>query len=199
VIASGSTTLTIPLGSRVSRTVSFTTPASGSRVYLVLSTGKSGTAAFNDAVEYFTLGGGGTGPAPGTYRIVNRNSGKQLAIAGNATADGAKAVQQTGNASWTVSTAQDGAYILRYDATGKVLDVNGSSSTAGLALQQWTANGGVNQQWYLRPTGDGFFTVVNRASGLLADVYGQSTSDGAQIVQWTANGGANQQWQLVPA
>jgi hypothetical protein len=197
VIASGSTTLTVPLGSRVNQPVSFTTPASGgSRVYLVLSTAKSGTTTFTDTAEYFTLGGGG--PVPGKYRVVNRNSGKPLAIAGNSTADGAKAVQQTGNATWTVSASQNGAFTLRYDATGKVLDVNGSSTTAGLQLQQWTANGGTNQQWFLRPAADGYFTIVNVGNGLAADVYGQSTSDGAQVVQWTATGGANQQWQLLP-
>jgi hypothetical protein len=199
VIGSGGGTLSVPLGSRVTQPVSFTAPATGSRVYLVLSTGKAGTGIFADTAEYFTLGGGsGTGPAPGTYRVVNRNSGKPLAIAGNATADGAKAVQQTGTATWTVAAA-GGAYTLRYTASGKVLDVNGSATTAGLQLQQWTANGGTNQQWYLRPTGDGYYTIVSHDSGLVADVSGQATTDGAPVVQWAANGGANQQWQLTPA
>ncbi|WP_405086134.1 RICIN domain-containing protein [Microbispora sp. NBC_01389] len=200
VIASGQTTLNIPLGSRVTQPVTFTTPASGSRVYLVLTTTKSGATTFSDAVEYFNLGSGSSGPVSGaTYRIVNRNSGKPLAVAGNSSADGAKAVQQSGSAAWTVTSGQGGAYTLRYVPTGKVLDVNGSSTTEGLQLQQWTANGGANQLWYLRSTGDGYYTIVSYSSGLLADVYGASTSDGAQVVQWSANGGANQQWQLVPA
>ncbi|MEV4389812.1 RICIN domain-containing protein, partial [Micromonospora sp. NPDC049580] len=84
-------------------------------------------------------------------------------------------------------------------ASGKVLDVNGGSTTAGLQLQQWSANGGTNQSWYLRPTGDGYYTIVSQASGLVADVYAAATSDGAQVVQWTANSGTNQQWQFVPA
>ena len=83
--------------------------------------------------------------------------------------------------------------------SGKVLDVNAGSSTTGLQLQQWTANGGTNQMWYLKPTGDGYYTIVSHNSGLLADVSGASTSDGAQVVQWTANGGTNQQWQFVLA
>lgn len=200
VVASGNASLTIPLGSRVTQPVSFTTPATGSRVYLVLSTTKSGSTIFTDAVEYFTLGGsGGGGPAPGTYRIVNRNSGKPLAVASGSTVDGAKVVQQSGTGTWTVSTAADGSYTLRYVPSGKMLDVNGGSSTVGLQLQQWTANGGTNQMWYLRPTGDGYYTIVSHDSGLLADVYGAATSDGAQVVQWTANGGTNQQWQLVTA
>ncbi|MFD8497173.1 glycoside hydrolase family 2 TIM barrel-domain containing protein [Amycolatopsis sp. NPDC059657] len=56
VVASGGETLSIPLGTRVTRPVSFTTPAGGSRVYLVLSTTKSGNTVFRDAVEYFGLG-----------------------------------------------------------------------------------------------------------------------------------------------
>ncbi|HEU5429689.1 MAG TPA: RICIN domain-containing protein [Actinocrinis sp.] len=198
VIATGTNTLTIPLGSRLTQPVTFTAPASGSRIYLVLATSKSGTTTFSDAAEYFTLSGGSsTGPTPGTYHIVNRNSGKPLAIAGNSAADGAKAVQQTGGAAWSIATTSGGAYTLTYTATGKVLDVNGGSSTAGLQLEQWTANGGTNQQWYLKPTGDGYYTIVSHDSGLVADVYGRSTSDGAQVVQWTANGGTNQQWQFV--
>ncbi|HET6711446.1 RICIN domain-containing protein [Amycolatopsis sp.] len=199
VIASGGTALSIPLGARASQPVSFTAPAAGSRVYLVLSTAKAGTPTFTDTVEYFTLGGSNTGPAPGTYRIVNRNSGKPLAIAGNSPSDGAKAIQQTGNATWTVGTAQGGAYTLRYTASGKALDVNGASTTVGLQLQQWTPHGGTNQQWYLRPTGDGYYAIVSHDSGLVADVYGQATGDGAQVVQWSANSGPNQQWQLTPA
>ncbi|MGC4747019.1 RICIN domain-containing protein [Micromonospora sp. DT201] len=197
VVASGSNTLTVPLGSRVTQPVSFTAPATGNRVYLQLSTAKSGSTLFTDSVEYLNLGGsGGTGPTPGTYRIVNRNSGKPLAIAGNSTADGAKAVQQSGTPTWTISTTQD-AYTLRYTASGKMLDVNAGSTTTGLQLQQWSANGGTNQSWYLRPTGDGYYTIVNQASGLAADVYAAATSDGAQVVQWTANSGTNQQWQFV--
>ncbi|WP_405087383.1 RICIN domain-containing protein [Microbispora sp. NBC_01389] len=200
VVASGSTTLTVPLGSRVTQPVTFTTPASGSRVYLVLTTTKSGATTFSDAVEYFNLGSGSSGPVSGTsYRIVNRNSGKPLGVAGGSSADGAKAVQQSGSGAWTVTSGQGGAYTLRYVPTGKVLDVNASSTTQGLQLQQWTANGGTNQLWYLRSTGDGYYTIVSYSSGLLADVYGASTSDGAQVVQWAANGGANQQWQLIPA
>jgi hypothetical protein len=199
VIASGNSTLTIPLGSRVTQPVTFTAPTSGARVYLVLTTSKGSATTFTDAAEYFTLGGSsGGGPAPGTYHIVNRNSGKPLAISGNSTADGAKAVQQTGGLPWTISTTSGGAYVLTYTGSGKVLDVNASSTTAGLQLQQWTANGGTNQQWSLKPTGDGYYTIVSQSSGLVADVYGRSTSDGAQVVQWAANGGTNQEWQLAP-
>ncbi|GAA3850470.1 RICIN domain-containing protein [Streptomyces lacrimifluminis] len=328
VVASGNESLTIPLGSRVTRPISFTAPASGSRVYLVLSTTKSGSTTFTDSVQYLNLGaagsaattvddaagtvtynGGwghatgesgtysgtnsysdtagdaatlsftGTGvtlrsvtapshgivgvsidggteaqvdlysasragdvavwtsprltsgthtikvrvtgtkraaatndygtidrfvianePVAGTnYRIVNRNSGKALAVAGDSTADRALVVQKADGGAWTVNTAPGGAYTLTYVRSGKALDVDGYSSTVGLQLQQWTPSGGTNQRWYLRPNGDGYFTVTSHDSGLAMDVYGWETGDNARVVQWTAGGGANQQWQLVPA
>jgi hypothetical protein len=80
----------------------------------------------------------------------DRNSGKPLAVAGNAINDGAPVVQQTGALAWTIKTQGD-AYTLQYTASGKVLDVNDGSTTPGLQLQQWTANGGTNQQWQLVP------------------------------------------------
>jgi Ricin-type beta-trefoil lectin domain-like len=93
-----------------------------------------------------------TGPSAGTsYRIVSRNSGKLLVVAGNSTADGAGVVQQAGAGPWTVDTAAGGTYTLRYMPTGKVLDVNGGSTAVGLQLQQRSANGGTNQQWQLVP------------------------------------------------
>ncbi|MEV6036806.1 RICIN domain-containing protein [Nonomuraea sp. NPDC052116] len=325
VIASGNTNLTIPLGSRTTQPISFTAPSNGSRIYLTLTTTKSGSTTFSDNVEYFTLGGNATtvddgdpavsysgdwghasdetGPYAGTnsysdttgatatlnftgtgitlravtapdhgiagvtvdnapevlvdeysatrkgdvavwtsprlasgahtirvratgtknpqsahawatidrfvttnapvsgtaYRIVNHNSGKPLAVAGNSNADGAGVVQQAGDATWKITSSSGNAYTLTYVPTGKVLDVNGGDTTAGLQLQQWSANGGTNQQWYVRPNAEGYFTIAGRATGLLADVYGFATDDGARVVQWPANGGTNQQWQLVPA
>ncbi|EEP74947.1 hypothetical protein MCAG_05274 [Micromonospora sp. ATCC 39149] len=100
---------------------------------------------FTDAVECFTVGSGGSGPTPGAYRIVNRNSGKPLAVAGGSTTDGAKVVQQSGSATWTIGATQEGSYTLRYVPSGKLLDVNGGDQTPGLQLQQWSANGGTNQ------------------------------------------------------
>ncbi|MBB5896448.1 RICIN domain-containing protein [Kutzneria kofuensis] len=325
VIASGDETLTVPLGSRVTRPVTFTAPTSGTRVYLVLTTAKSGSTVFTDSAEFLGLGAvssnvddassamsytgswghatGEAGPYDGTnsysdvagdtatlsftgtgitldavtapnhgiaavsvdgaaetlvdeysatrtgdavvwsnttlasgphtvrirvtgnqrsgstgtwvtvdrfeitsasalsgnYRIVNRNSGKPLAVAGGSTADGALVVQQTGGAPWTIGAASGGSYTLTYTGSGKVLDVPGHATTTGTQLEQWTGNGGANQHWYLRPTGDGYFTITSADNGLLADVYGRATDDGARVVQWTATGGANQQWQLIPA
>ena len=89
---------------------------------------------FTDAVEYFNLAGsGGDGPAPGTYRIVNRNSGKPLAVAGNSTADGAKVVQQSGTATWTIATTSDGSYTLQ--------NVASATPNTCICSPNWTATG----------------------------------------------------------
>lgn len=135
-----------------------------------------------------------------TYKIVNRNSGKVLAVAGGSTADGAAIVQQsdTGAASQRWRTVQSGAYVQIVNVgSGRALDVPGFSTTQGTRLVQWTANAGANQQWTLGPPADGHHTLTNRHSGQLADVSGGSTAEGAPVVQWPANSGTNQQWQLT--
>jgi Glycosyl hydrolase family 59/Ricin-type beta-trefoil lectin domain-like/Galactocerebrosidase, C-terminal lectin domain len=141
------------------------------------------------------------GAASQRYKLLNRNSGKALAVNGGGTADGATIVQWTdnGTASQQWELATSGGYTQLVNiGSGKVLDVPGSSVTAGTQLIQWSANGGANQQWSLNSSG-GYVTLVSRSSGMLADVSGASTADGTAVIQWPANGGANQQWLLVPA
>ena len=56
VIGSGSTTLTIPLGGRVSTPVTFTSPSSGPGVYLTLTTTRNGSTVFTDSSQFLPLG-----------------------------------------------------------------------------------------------------------------------------------------------
>jgi hypothetical protein len=78
-----------------------------------------------------------------------------------------------------------------------LLDVTGSSKTAGAQIIQWNNNGGANQDWTLVSASGGYFFIVNKNSGLYLDVSSSSTSSGANIVQWTSSGGTSQQWSLV--
>ena len=82
-------------------------------------------------------------------------------------------------------------------SSGKVLDVPGASTADGAIIEQWTDNGGQNQQWSLVSVGSGYYKIVSRSSGKVLDVPGASTANGAHIQQWTDNGAANQQWSLV--
>jgi hypothetical protein len=82
--------------------------------------------------------------------------------------------------------------------SGLVLDVPAFSTEPGVLIQQWTENGGANQQWTIHrpagfPTG---YEIVSVNSGLVLDVPAFSTEPGVLIQQWTENGGANQQWNI---
>jgi hypothetical protein len=90
------------------------------------------------------------------------------------------------------ATATQFAYTIVNRNSGMCLDVPGSSTSNGTLLEQWTCNGGSNQQWYLSGS-----NVVNVNSGLVLDVPGKSTSPGVQLEQWTSNGGTNQQFTLT--
>ncbi|MEU7588139.1 RICIN domain-containing protein [Micromonospora sp. NPDC049230] len=136
------------------------------------------------------------------YRVVNRATGKVLAISGNSTADNAPAVQVTDTGAagqrWQVVDAGGGFNKLVNVASGKVLDVSGRSISDGAAVIQYRDNGGTNQHWQF-VTVDGYVKLVNRYSGKVLDVPGGSTAEGVALAQWTDNGGTNQRWQLVPA
>ena len=78
-----------------------------------------------------------------------------------------------------------------------VLDVPESSKAPGVDVQQWTPNGGANQQWTLRRYGSSLlYEIVSVNSGLVLDVAGDSEEAGARIDQYTAQGAPNQLWSI---
>jgi hypothetical protein len=80
-------------------------------------------------------------------------------------------------------------------ASGRVLDVIGSSVADSAEVKQYGSNGGLNQQWAFEDLGTGYLRIVNRFSGKCLDVASASTADGANLVQYTCGSGTNQQWQ----
>ena len=88
------------------------------------------------------------------YKLVNRHSGKVLAIPGGSTTNGATAVQATDNGSaaqrWRTVTTGGYAKLVNV-ASGGTLDVFAKSLADGAAVVQWTDNGGANQLWQLVP------------------------------------------------
>lgn len=136
------------------------------------------------------------------YEIVNRNSGKVLAVANASTASGALITQNaytgSSNQQWQLVGIGNGYLKLINHNSGDVLDVPNASTTAGQQLDQATDSGGSNQQWQFVDVGGGYYTLVNHNSGLLADVSAGSTAEGAPVIQWGSNGGSNQQWSLIP-
>uniref|UniRef100_UPI0006E22C7C alpha-L-fucosidase n=1 Tax=Streptomyces graminilatus TaxID=1464070 RepID=UPI0006E22C7C len=135
----------------------------------------------------------------GTFRLVNRKSGKVLDVSGASTADGGAAIQWPSsggtNQQWRLVPNTDGSFRLSNVRSGKVLESPGGSAQ-GAALDQWTDNGGDNQSWKLVPSAtSGYHQIVNVRTGWCVDVKDASTADGAAIIQWPATGGSNQDWQ----
>jgi ricin-type beta-trefoil lectin protein/glycosyl hydrolase family 59 (putative galactocerebrosidase) len=80
--------------------------------------------------------------------------------------------------------------------SGKVLSVEGGSTSDGANIVQSTDTGGSTQRWRLVSSG-GYTVLVNAGSGKALDVPQGSTTAGNQLIQWTLNNGANQQWTLT--
>jgi predicted alpha-1,2-mannosidase len=72
---------------------------------------------------------------------------------------------------------------------GKCVDVNGSNSTSGTAVQIWDCNGTGAQQWTIGSDG----TI--RALGKCLDITGAGTANNTKVEIWDCNGGGNQVWQ----
>jgi subtilisin family serine protease len=81
--------------------------------------------------------------------------------------------------------------------SGKCLDVSNNSTADGANVDQWTSNGGQNQQWSFVAQTGGYYEIVSRLSGKPLEVGGNSTADGGNVQQWTWVGTNSQQWSLV--
>ena len=136
----------------------------------------------------------------GTFRLVNRKSGKVLDVSGASSADGAALIQwpSTGgtNQQWKLLPNVDGSYRLSNVRSGKVLN-SPSGSAQGAGLDQSTDTDSDNQWWKLVPATSGCYRLVNVGNGWCADVKDASTADGASIIQWPNTGGTNQEWQVI--
>ncbi|WP_157641118.1 RICIN domain-containing protein [Longispora albida] len=101
------------------------------------------------------------------------------------------------------SSAQAAGWQLQYSnaASGKCLDVQGSSGANGANIQEYTCkslgtSGAANQQFELVASG-GAYQLVAAHSGKCVDLRDWSASDGGAAQQWSCTGAANQQWNLV--
>jgi len=76
-------------------------------------------------------------------------------------------------------------------ASGRCVDVPGSTMANGTQVQLWDCHGGTNQRWTF--TAGRQLTVFGTKC---LDASGQGTSNGTAAVIWDCNGQANQQWNL---
>jgi len=85
-------------------------------------------------------------------------------------------------------------YKIQNRQTGKVLEVAGSSTSAGAAIQSRTYSGASNQKWTITMVSTGKYKVVNVNSGKALDLTGGSPADGTTLIQSTYSGAASQLW-----
>ncbi|KAG4088722.1 hypothetical protein H8356DRAFT_1056260 [Neocallimastix lanati (nom. inval.)] len=136
----------------------------------------------------------------GTYRIINRNSGKALSVVNDSKNNAASVVQYTytGKSSQQWKIVEDGGYSFTNVNSNKVLDMNGASLEDGGNAIIWPDIAGPNQRWSIENAGDGYVYIINFNSNKVLDVANVSKEEGGNVHQWTITNGANQQWQLIP-
>ena len=142
----------------------------------------------------------GASLANGTYKIINRASGKALDAKGGATANGTSLIQWGynggNNQRWTVTNLGNGQYKIINVASGRALDISAASQDAGASALLWDYNGGLNQKVTLGSPASGYYSIFFQHNFQVLDVSGGSTADGATVLQWPYSGGNNQQWQF---
>ncbi|MBC6612234.1 RICIN domain-containing protein [Hymenobacter sp. BT507] len=135
-------------------------------------------------------------PAPqelaGVYTLKARTTGQPLVVADEhqlGTEDATVAPH------WRIEPAGQGYYRVAVQGGTKVLEVLGSSSSNGAALNLWPYYSGNNQLWQIKEVGDGYYTLVAKHSRKALTA--KSPAEGG-VQQWRANGHEDQQWRLNP-
>ncbi|GGH14293.1 family 43 glycosylhydrolase [Silvibacterium dinghuense] len=138
-----------------------------------------------------------------SYRIVNVNSGLELALAGDAQTAGTSVVQEPEGTlesdRWQFAPEGNGEYLIVNLYTGQVLGISGASLLAGAGGLDWADNGTNDHLWSVISAGSGEYKLQNLNSGLLLGVSGASTEAGAATLQWIDNGTPDHLWTLAPA
>ena len=138
----------------------------------------------------------------GTYTIVSALSGAVLDVSGGKSASGTNVgvykSNGTSSQKWTftpTTVIAAGDYIMytMLAPTSKVVDVKSASTTAGTALQLYSANSTQAQKFRVSAVGDGTYTIMAIVSGLFL-----TSSDGA-LVQQEKDDAAAQLWIPVAA
>ncbi len=142
--------------------------------------------------------------ASGTYRVVNRTSGKCVGAAGTGSADGTVVQQQDCDGSsaqlWQFTATSNGYYtITTVNQADQVMDVNGGPGATGDAakVSLWNYRGGANQQWQPVWEPGGTYHLLARHSDKCLDVPGASTAVGVQLQQWTCNASGAQSFSIT--
>ncbi|MGW1028711.1 RICIN domain-containing protein [Streptomyces sp. NPDC002577] len=75
--------------------------------------------------------------------------------------------------------------------SGKCADVPNQSLWQGIAISQYTCNGGTNQKWWFKDLGTGYYALVGRGSSLCLQ------ENASNVTQENCTGATSQQWSLT--
>jgi hypothetical protein len=155
-----------------------TIPAPGAKVRWVLNTG-SETAA------------------NGTFKIVNKLTGKVLNVFVNAEALPVTQLAEDGtdNQKWTLSSNTNGSFKVSNVYTSKVLKAKKCTGTTD-SLGQYANTGSACEQWQFVSLGNGYYRITNQSSGNSLALNNGSLDDSATIIINAYTGAEAQQWQL---
>lgn len=150
-----------------------------------------------------------TGIGNGFWKIVNKNSGKLIDVENSSRADYGNISQyqdmNTANQQWVFYDFPQGVDVITDNSvykivnkySGKLLDVEGSSTSNGGNISQYHDLNGANQKWRAVDVGGGYWKFININSGKVIDVEGYAINNSANISQYTDSGTTNQQWSLT--
>ena len=148
-------------------------------------------------------------PLNGTFKIVNKATGKLLTAASLASdASITQAVERNASyQTWVIKPvaprdAPDFAHVTIAAAqnTSYYLDALKYGGSNGSRLLLYAGGGNECERWHLRYKGNGYYTITNNDSGLSIEGSSNNTEGNTSgVTQWARTGTDRQLWRLVPA
>ena len=146
-------------------------------------------------------------PLNGTFKLVNKASGKLLTVNGSAL------TQSTDNGSnkqkWVVkelpaTSGGDRAYCtVVASGTSSYLDATSYASVNGTSVQTYAGNGNANEIWHFRYMGDGCYLLTNHLTGMSLQGNSKNREGDDSYLNtvnlWERTGSDHQLWRLIPA
>jgi|GEM_PF-4883426 len=130
-------------------------------------------------------------------------SGKRLAVAGGADANGTLVtiwdkVGVDPSQQWKLESEGDGLWeLIPQCATSRRLDVTGGGTTNGTQMEIWIDGDGNNQRWSVVSTGNGYYELIPKhATGSRLDVNAAGNTNGTKVQLWQTNSSIAQRWRL---
>ena len=134
---------------------------------------------------------------PGTFVITNTHAQRAIDLAFASQENGGSVILfrlhgQT-NQLVRLEPAGDGYVVIRFEHSGKVLDMDPGTLRVG----QYADVGEHQQHWSVTPVTNGFVIVNRLRPDLALDVLGAAVNDGANVGVWSRNDGPAQVWTFT--